>query len=251
VVVGGGVQTFKHTEQGRGRVVVDAESYRLTVPAADSSTYHNAQITSYTTRRDILYRAPLRLSLVAQGEGDWQGTAGFGFWNHPFAPGERGVRLPRALWFFFASAHSDMALAKGVAGHGFKAATFDAIRWPFLALLPAAPIGFLLMRQHALYERLWPIGQRAIGVDEVALDARLLQTQRAYALEWRQDSARFTIDGQTVFTTRCVPQGPLGFIAWIDNQYAVVTPQGRFGWGLVDVPQPQTLVINQIRIEQF
>lgn len=245
------MQTLNHTEQGHGRVEVQDERYRLSVPAVDASAYHNAQITSYATRHEIAYRAPLRLTLSARAEGAWHGTAGFGFWNHPFAPGERRVGLPKALWFFFASPPSDMALAKGIAGRGFKAATFNAARWPFVALLPAAPIGFLLLRQRWLYDHLWPIGQRAIGVDECSLDPQLLQTSRVYSLEWDKARARFTIDNQTVFETSRVPHGKLGFIAWIDNQYAIVTPQGHFGWGLVDVPQTQALVIDQIHIEQF
>ncbi len=44
------------------------------------------------------------------------------------------------------------------------------------------------------------------------------------------------------------PHGPLGFIAWIDNQYAIVTPQGRLGWGIVPNPD-QGLTLTRIRIE--
>lgn len=245
------MQNFKHTEQGLGTVEAVDNRYRLSIPAVEASTYHNAQITSYSMRREMTYHAPVRLTLSAYAEGTWRGTAGFGFWNHPFAPGERSVRLPKALWFFFASPPSDIALAKGVVGHGFKAATFDATRWPFLALLPAAPIGFIMMRQRGLYERLWPIGQRAIGVDEYALDSQMLQQAHTYTLEWGRDSARFLIDSQSVWVTPRVPQGESGFIAWIDNQYAVVTPQGRFHWGLLDVSHPQALVIDYVNIEQF
>jgi hypothetical protein len=92
-----------------------------------------------------------------------------------------------------------MALAKGVAGPGWKAATINAARWPFLALLPTAPLGILLMRIPALYASLWPVGQRAS-------------------------------------------------VTWIDNQYAVVTPQGKVGFGLVNLPHTQSLLIEAVKI---
>jgi hypothetical protein len=39
----------------------------------------------------------------------------------------------------------------------------------------------------------------------------------------------------------------MGFVAWIDNQYAIVTPTGRPGFGLLDVPAPQWLEIKETR----
>ena len=56
------------------------------------------------------------------------------------------------------------------------------------------------------------------------------------------------IDDETVFTTCRVPRGKLGFVAWIDNQYAVVTPQGRFRFGVIDVPGPQRLALDEIAL---
>jgi hypothetical protein len=34
----------------------------------------------------------------------------------------------------------------------------------------------------------------------------------------------------------------------VDNQFAVVTPQGRFGFGVLDVPAAQALVIETLTI---
>ena len=105
------------------------------------------------------------------------------------------------------------------------------------------------MRIPTLYERLWPVGQRAIGVDEMILDAALLRTSRRYGIDWQRDTIEFMINGETVFKTRCVPGGPLGFVAWIDNQYAIVTPQGKFRFGLVDIVGDQQLVIDDVSLE--
>lgn len=240
-------------EIGQGRVQHRPGEIHLTLPGTDDTTYHDAQLTDYDTNtRQFQYRPPLRLSITAYTSHpamQLRGTAGFGFWNHPFVPGERGFRLPQAVWFFFAAPPSNMALALDVPGLGWKTSTFNAQRWQFLALLPVAPLGFLLMRSKPLYRRLWPVGQRAIGVSETLLDADLLTEPHTYTLEWREDGATFAVDNRIVHHAPLVPQKALGFIAWIDNQYAVVTPQGKFGFGVVNMPHAQSLVLQSVAIE--
>ena len=44
------------------------------------------------------------------------------------------------------------------------------------------------------------------------------------------------------------PRGPLGFVAWVDNQWAVATPRGRFGWGLL-ASSEQWLDLGVVQIE--
>jgi hypothetical protein len=178
-----------------------------------------------------------------------RGTAGFGFWNEPFVPvGRRLPRLPRAVWFFFASPPNNMALAKDVPGFGWKAATLDAGRLPFWLLVPLAPVGILLMRIPRLHHSLWPVGQWALGVSEALLPVDLA-TAHTYELEWLPNSIVFRVDGHQVHVSPCAPRGPLGFIAWMDNQYAVVTPQGRVRFGLVATSGQQWLAIDQIEIQ--
>ncbi len=236
------------TKRGRGRVQQGAE-ISLTLPPGAASVYHDAQISDYRAHlRDFVNEPPLRLELRARACGEIQGTAGFGFWNQAFAPGERGFRPPQALWFFFGGQANDIALAKGVAGEGWKAATFNAKQWRFFALLPLAPLGFWLMRLGPFYDALWPLGQAAIGVNEAALDPSLLADFHTYSIEWRREEASFAIDGDIVLRTRAVPRGPLGFIAWIDSQYAIVRPQGRFGHGLLEVAHEQSLHLKDISI---
>lgn len=241
------------TEIGGGQAEMNGESWRLTVPAAGSDRYVDAQISDYDpAQMNFRLNPPLRISLMARffpAEG-LRGTAGFGLWNHPFSPDQRGFKFPAAAWFFFSSPPSNMQLADGVPGPGWKAATIDARRWPFFALLPAAPPGVLLMRFPALYRLLWPIGQRAVGVSEHLLDSALLNAEHHYTLEWYADRLRFAIDGVGLHQTPFSPRGPLGFIAWVDNQYAIVTPQGRFGAGVVPLPREQSLLLHSIKIEE-
>lgn len=244
------------TTYGNGQVINQSGELHLTLPAGDAARYHDAQLSDYASKTDFRWQPPLRMEVVARYSVPaitsqaypLVGTAGFGFWNHPFVPGERSVRLPKAIWFFFSAPPSNMQLAQGIAGPGWKAATIDTTRWQFLALAPTAPVGVLLMRIPALYRRLWPIGQRAIGVSEKLLDSSLLLERHTYSLDWKVDGVRFAVDDMTVHEAAVSIDGPLGFIAWVDNQYAVVTPRGQFKFGVVDVPQPQSLILERVEI---
>ena len=243
---------WRVTELGAGVVRQSRDEIRLSLPPAPASVYHDAQISDYSANaRDFVNEPPLRLELSARARRPITGTAGFGFWNHAFVPGERGFRLPQALWFFFAGPANDIALAKGVPGNGWKAATFDAKNWRFRALAPVAPLGFLLMRHRRLYDALWPLGQAAIGVNEVVLDASILAEFHRYRIDWRADGASFAVDGEVALRARRAPKNRLGFIAWIDNQYAIVKPQGQFGRGLLEIRAAQSLELRDISISRL
>lgn len=227
---------------------------RCELTPTTAQQYSDAQITDYEglSRRDFPWSPPVRLTVRAWTSHpirDLRGTAGFGFWNKPFVPVSTTLpRLPRAVWFFFGSPPNNMALAQGVPGFGWKAATLDSTRPGFWALAPFAPLGFLLMRFPALYRWLWPIGQRAIGASEAILPVEL-GDPHTYQLDWLPTSVIFRVDEQIVHRAPYAPRGPLGFIAWIDNQYAVVTPQGHFRFGLIAIAQPQTLNLEYIEIK--
>jgi len=135
-----------------------------------------------------------------------------------------------------------------VPGTGFKCAVFDAGNWAFFSLLPFAPIGALLMRIPVLHRLLWPLGQRPIGVDEYRLETETLKTPHRYGIAWHRNEVVFEVDRSVVFRTRRVPRGRLGFVAWVDNQYAVVRPQGTLRFGLTRAEQPQHLFIRDIEL---
>lgn len=237
---------------GNGQVQHEDGAIHLAIAPTDAQSYHDAQISDYHHAADFRWRPPLRLRVQAHSltaTAQHQGTGGFGFWNQPFMPNQRWPRLPQTLWFFFSSAPNNMQLANGVNGPGWKSATLDATRWQFLALAPFAPVGVLMMRNTWLYQRLWPIGQHAIGVSETSLDTSLLQQSHQYQIDWYPDHAAFFVDGDLIHHSPSAPKGPLGFIAWWDNQYAIVTPQGRFGFGLMSIDHPQSLILDAIQIE--
>jgi hypothetical protein len=216
--------------------------------------YSDAQIDDYQglPRRRFRWRPPLKMTVRARFShdiGELVGTAGFGFWNDPFwMTGRRMPALPRAVWFFYASPPSNMKLTLDTAGHGWKAATLDAVRMSFLVLLPTAPLAVPLMRVKSLYRRLWPPAQRAIGVSEAELELPMTEWH-TYVIDWGTRQARFNVDGELTLESESSPGGPLGFVMWLDNQYAVVTPWGSFGYGLVESAERQWMEVDTISIE--
>lgn len=236
-----------------GALIRTSDGLRLLNPPLDGSAYCNAQLDDYQglPRRRFRNCPPLRLSVRArfsQEAGVLGGTAGFGLWNDPFLmTGPRVPTLPRALWFFYASPPSDMRLAVHTPGHGFKAAALDALRLRgLLALLPAA-LAAPLMASPAFHRRLWPRFERAFGIAEQALDLHMTEWHD-YTLDWQPQTATFAVDGRPVLQAPA-PRGPLGFVAWIDNQFLVAHPAGRLRSGLVAKWSTEWLDLADLRLE--
>jgi hypothetical protein len=241
---------WRLSEIRTGRVQTSSDTIRLSIAPTSGDTYSNAQISNYSNKRNFPSSYNISMTLQAHLEPNidaMRGTAGFGFWNQPFVPNEKFNALPKAAWFFFAPPPNNMKLALNVLGSGWKAATIDVKKWQFLAMLPTAPIGFVLMRFPMLYRLLWPIAQRTLGVSECLLDTNLLSQPHTYAINWFKEYVEFKIDSTLVHKSPAAPRGRLGFVAWIDNQYAVVTPQGSFKFGLLDIKIEQSLVITKLK----
>jgi hypothetical protein len=239
-----------------GRVFQDEYGLVMHNDVARERQYGNAQITDYDYNSfQFRWSPPLRMSVTAKASTSaLQGTAGFGFWNHPFSPDvehvHRRFRLPQAIWFFFGSPPNNMALAQGVAGHGWKAATIDSGRPSALLLAPLALPSLLAFQVPLLYRTLYPHVQRGLAIGEAALDVALLAEEHTYTIDWHSDGATFRVDERVVLETPFAPRGALGFVAWLDNQYAIVTPQGQFGSGVISVAQSQTLWLKHVSVEQ-
>lgn len=249
-----------------GTLTVDGSALRLALAGASAGRYSDAQIDDYgdLPPSRYLWRPPLRLEVRARAShpahpgrlvteanaGNPQpylrGTVGFGFWNYPFSLSGRVLRLPDAVWFFGASPPSNMALVPGVPGWGWKAQVVHAHRWRSVALgiptLPAVLWARATGRERAAAR--WV--RRVSGAAEAPLAADLGEWHR-YSLEWLPECARFAVDGVEVLAAPDPPRGPLGFVAWIDNQYAVATPRGAFGFGTLD-SDPEWLELDWLRI---
>jgi len=231
-----------------------SSALRFIVGSTVSQRYSNAQIDDYMglPRRRFPWRPPLRLTVRARfshPDGELRGTAGFGFWNDPFLiTGKRLPALPRAVWFFYASPPSDMKLDLEAPGRGWKAATIDALRPAALLLAPVALPAVLLMKVRPAYRALWPPIQRAVRISEALLEVDMKEWH-VYVIEWGTHYSHFSVDGQPVAGPVPSPRGPLGFVMWLDNQYLVATPQGRLGWGVLEIVDRQWMEVDHFAVE--
>lgn len=242
--------TWKCLSLDGGRLEQGENALRFVNSNATSKRIAEAQIDDYQglPRRRFRHRPPLTLTVRARFShpaGQLKGTAGFGFWNDPFMmTGLRAPTLPRAIWFFYASPPSDMKLALDVPGCGWKAATVDALRLPFFLLAPLAPLAIPLMNVRPLYRAWWPAWQRSMGVREALLDVEMTDWH-TFVIEWGEQRSQFLVDGRVVLPDAPSPRGPLGLVIWLDNQYMVATPWGRFRYGLLDVPEAQRMEVGE------
>jgi hypothetical protein len=240
---------------GAGALEPTGSSLRFVNTDTISRKYTNAQIDDYQglPRRRFPWRPPLRLTVRARFShppGELRGTAGFGFWNDPFMmTGARAPTLPRAIWFFYGSPPSDMKLDLQAPGHGWKAATIDALRPAVLLLAPLALPAVLLMNLSPLYRRLWPPIQRSLNVREAVVEAEMTEWH-TYVIVWGVRRTEFRVDGESVLEDAPSSRGPLGFVMWLDNQYMAVTPWGKFRWGLLEAPGRQWMEVDRLAIHQ-
>lgn len=243
------------TRTGQATVTPLPGHLRLTDQPTPPGSYTNAQITDYDYQHFTMrWSPPLRMRVTASASAPaagLRGTAGFGFWNHPLTPSRkrRIPRLPRAVWFFFASPPGGLNLAYGVPGTGWLAMTADLMRPRALALAPLALPVVLLNQSPALYRRIWPPLQRILSVSQQPLDGAWLAERHTYEIDWRTNGVTFRVDGSVVHEAPVQPGGGVGFVAWIDNQYMRVSPRGEFGWGLLPLEQPQTLDLEEVIVE--
>ncbi|MCC7362491.1 MAG: hypothetical protein IT317_23625 [Anaerolineales bacterium] len=246
-------------EVGGGQVAYTAQAdmARLTVPPTDARRYANAQLDDYHTlgadgrlrRAPWASQPPVRLALRARAShAAPPGTLGFGFWNEPFSVTGAVRGAPSVAWFFYASPPSDMALVPGVPGHGWKAATLNVGRWPGLLVAPAALAAVGLTKIPGLGRPILDLARRFTRAHEAPLPDVALTDWHAYTLDWQRDAAVFTVDGVERLRAPTPPRGPLGLVIWIDNQYAVASLEGRFGFGVLPVPEAQWLEIADLRM---
>lgn len=244
---------------GGGSVEAPADELRLTIPAMGSG-YADAQVDDTQRRRRSGFRwsAPARFQLEARAScSQPRGTLGFGFWNDPFAVslGQGGAarRLPtapQALWFFYGSPPNDLAFQAGAAGHGWKAVSLRSPALPGPLLIPTAAGAFALSRLPGLARPIVALARGVVSAAEASLPAALDEWHR-YELDWRPCEAVFRVDGAVVLVADRPPGGRLGFVAWIDNQYASLSPRTGLRFGRLDTLQPQSLEIRHLRLQEL
>lgn len=238
-----------------GRVEREGEVIRLIIPPTTSAGYVDAQLDDYEhdLPRTFVNTPPRHLRMRARfshNAGALKGTAGFGFWNHPFTREGGVLEAPQNAWFFYGSPESDMQLAKGVPGHGFKAASLSSplpgrnasgLRAGVSKVVMAA--GNLALRIPGVSTLAMTAARSLITPQERLLDLDMTQWHD-YALDWRPHEATFSVDGSVVMRVPKPPQIALGFAAWVDNYRATATAAGQYEFAFVDVPETQWLELE-------
>jgi len=262
---------WTRTTPGGGTLTVAGSALRLALPVgARAGRYSDAQIDDYDhlPPQQFPWRPPLRMAVRARASHPaypahpahpmdaaagadgpqryLRGTAGFGFWNYPFSLSGAVLRLPEAVWFFAASPPSNMALVPGVPGWGWKAQVVHAQRLGAVGWGVAAAPAVLWARVTGREGMAGRLVRRVSGAAEAPL-AVDLRVWHEYVIEWRREWARFYVDGAEVLSVPEPPGGPLGFVAWIDNQYAVATPRGAFRFGTL-ASGPEWVELEYVRI---
>jgi hypothetical protein len=232
---------------GSASLTIANSSLRMALAPTAQGTYADAQIDDYgkLARADFPWHPPLRMEVHARSShptaqetdtdksnGILRGTAGFGFWNYPFSVRGDILMLPEAIWFFYASPPSNMALVPDTRGWGWKAQVVHSMRLgALLAILPTAiTTTWGRITHDSRSAARWL--QRLSGTSETLLGTEFT-SWHTYTLEWHTTEAIFWVDNAEVLRVPHPPTRPLGFVAWLDNQYAIATPQGVLRFGTV------------------
>ncbi len=243
---------------------------------------------THRPRRRFPWRPPFTVHLEARvSEARLPGTWGFGLWNNPFglALGFGGhfllPALPNAIWFFYASPENWLSFRgngslstrsntpsvssskqnasflnptpdTSYPGNGLLAQVFSAPRIPSLLLAAAglltSPILLSLFATRTTRRWLRRAARLLIGEEAVRLSMDPTDWH-SYRIEWSRNRSVFWVDGVRVLETPVSPRPPLGLILWIDNQFAVFTPQGDIASGVLPNPESHLMVRN-LQVQQ-
>jgi hypothetical protein len=219
--------------------------------------YADAQLDDYHTspRARFPWSPPVRFSLRARASHPQpSGTLGFGFWNDPFTlsfgQGGAARRLPsspQTVWFFYGSPPNHFSFTPGIEGHGFKAMAMRSPTVPSIVLAPLAAAGIVLAQIPILRRPVLRTALRRVQSAEVMLQVPLDEWHH-YAIQWQQDRVCFEVDGQLMLQAAITVPSPLGFVTWIDNQYAVASPERGFRFGVIPTDHPQWLEVSELEI---
>lgn len=235
---------------GHANIELGRRELRFVVEGATDDALSDAEIGDYrlVPRKRLPWRPPVTLEVRARASHPvdaFRGTAGFGFWNAPGTGPEDVGAPPNAVWFFFNGTESTLRWAPEGPGHGWRAEVINGGTMPG----PLMALGRGLLRVPGVRRLLSRVAQGQIRAAAWALDDVDWTAWHTYRLRWTAAEVRFWVDGHEVGRFERSPTVPLGFVAWVDNQRAVVTPDGKLEFGLVAVPQRQWLVLEYVRIE--
>jgi hypothetical protein len=245
---------------GGGQVSADADAPgHLRIPPM-ASGYANAQLDDYhkLSRRRFPWQPPAGFIVRARASlSHPKGTLGFGFWNDPFSLsfGQAGAARklpvsPQAVWFFYGSPPNDMALAPPNPGWGWKAQVLEAPSIPGWLLAVPALAAYAAVKLPVLRRPLMHTMLRQVACEERMLETDL-NAWHTYEIQWRSNGVSFLVDGILTLESSISPAGPLGFVTWIDNQFAIVSPAGGIRFGVIPTEVEQSFELQTLELRQL
>jgi hypothetical protein len=156
--------------------------------------------------------------------------------------------MPQTAWFFYGSQDNDLRMVSDVPGHGWKASCIRSPRIPSLVLALPAAIGLSLLYLRLLRRVAYHTAMKALKTSEALLEVSLDQWH-TYEIAWRADEVSFRVDEIQVLASDAPPTAPLGFVLWIDNQFAVASPEKGFHFGTLETDEEQWLEVSLLEIE--
>lgn len=131
--------------------------------------------------------------------------------------------------------------------YGWKAMSLVTRRVPGLLLAPSALAALALSRVPGVRRPVVSLALGQVSAAEAILDAEL-EDWRTYEISWGIEQVAFRVDGRDVFQADLAPNGPLGFVTWIDNQYAIVSPQEGIRFGVEELRANQRLELTDLSV---
>jgi len=234
-----------------GRIERTPKGFRLIIPPTDANAYVDAQLDDYGHElpRHFSNRTPQHIQLRARfSHQDIKGTAGFGFWNHPFSREGRVIDSPCNVWFFYSSPESHLRVARGLPGNGFKASMLYAGRTPKAIVTLGSALLNLLLRIPVVSSLTMSLARSVVNANEAPIVLDMTQWHE-FDIRWVKDRVTFSIDGREVLHTTHSPQIALGFAVWIDN-YRASAGEDIFEFAYVDVCEEQWLELEIIERDE-
>jgi hypothetical protein len=140
-----------------------------------------------------------------------------------------------------------MLLSPPNPGWGWKAQSLEAPAIPSWLLAAPALLAYLAAKLPLLRQLVMRTALRAIDCEERILEANL-DAWHTYEIRWHTDGVTFLVDGALTLESRISPTGPLGFVTWIDNQYAVASPEGGLRFGVISTDESQGLFLQDLTL---
>lgn len=232
-----------------GHIERAGNRYRLIIPPTSADTYTDAQLDDYehTLPRRFANHPPQRLCLRARcSHQALKGTAGFGFWNHPFSRDGSLLESPSNVWFFYSSPESDLQVARGMPGHGFKAAMLNGGQWPKGFVAVAGRAFNLVLKIPFISALAMTTARAAVNAREAMLDVDMTAWHE-YEVEWLPETVIFRLDGRELLRAPGPPRGSLGFVAWVDN-YRATASSGEYQFAYVRTTETQWMELEILAI---